>query len=254
MGLEVIEPPVQSPKANSLCERLIGTLRRECLDWIIPLTEEHLRKTLRSWLAHYNRGRPHSSLGPGLPDPPLNFLVHFATPEASLRPNKPSHGALRPERASPRVQPFGPRRMTVVEFLRMTQVVEPVGSRSISSSHFGQARRRIDPSCVGHGWNRHTCQQRLWPHAGDEPLFAEHAVLAAQAVEFRALIRGQPVLAPPLVAVGLRHPSCLICGSGYLSRAGLLPRPNVQCVDIEPVIGTNLECREPVLPEQLINR
>ena len=77
MGLEVIQTPVRSPQANSLCERLIGTLRRECLDWIIPLTEEHLRKTLRSWLPHYNRGRPHSSLGPGLPDPPLNFPVHL---------------------------------------------------------------------------------------------------------------------------------------------------------------------------------
>jgi putative transposase len=77
MGLEVIETPVRTPKANSLCERLIGALRRECLDWIIPLTEEHLRKTLRSWLRHYNRGRPHSSLGPGLPDPPLNFRVHL---------------------------------------------------------------------------------------------------------------------------------------------------------------------------------
>ena len=75
MGLEVIKTPVRSPQANSLCERLIGTLRRECLDWIIPLSEEHLRKTLRSWLAHYNRGRPHSSLGPGLPDPPLNLPV-----------------------------------------------------------------------------------------------------------------------------------------------------------------------------------
>ena len=49
-GLEVIETPVRSPKVNSLCERLIGTLRRECLDWIIPLTEEHLRKTLLSWV------------------------------------------------------------------------------------------------------------------------------------------------------------------------------------------------------------
>jgi hypothetical protein len=77
LGLEVIETPVRTPKANSLCERLIGTLRRECLDWMIPLTEEHLRKTLRSWLRHYNRGRPHSSLGPGLPDPPLNFRVHL---------------------------------------------------------------------------------------------------------------------------------------------------------------------------------
>jgi putative transposase len=47
MGLEVIATPVRSPKANSLCERLIGTLRRECLDWIIPLTEEHLFATLK---------------------------------------------------------------------------------------------------------------------------------------------------------------------------------------------------------------
>jgi putative transposase len=75
LGLEVITTPVRSPQANSLCERLIGTLRRECLDWMIPLTEVHLQKTLRSWLAHYNRGRPHSSLGPGLPDPPPNSLV-----------------------------------------------------------------------------------------------------------------------------------------------------------------------------------
>jgi putative transposase len=74
-GLEVIATPVRSPKANSLCERLIGTLRRECTDWIIPLSEEHLRKILWSWLPHYNRGRPHSSLGPDFPDPLPNFRV-----------------------------------------------------------------------------------------------------------------------------------------------------------------------------------
>jgi hypothetical protein len=69
LGLEVITTPRRSPQANSLCERLIGTLRRECLDWIIPLSEGHLKRVLRSWMAHYNRGRPHSSLGPGIPDP-----------------------------------------------------------------------------------------------------------------------------------------------------------------------------------------
>ncbi len=68
LGLKVIATPVRSPQANSLCERLIGTLRRECLDWIIPLSEGHLRKVLASWMAHYNRGRPHSSLGPGVPE------------------------------------------------------------------------------------------------------------------------------------------------------------------------------------------
>jgi putative transposase len=71
LGLKVITTPVRSPQANSLCERLIGTLRRECLDWTIPLSEGHLRKVLASWIGHYNRGRPHSSLGPGIPDPRL---------------------------------------------------------------------------------------------------------------------------------------------------------------------------------------
>jgi transposase InsO family protein len=69
LGLKVITTPVRSPQANSFCERLIGTLRRECLDWTIPLSEGHLRKVPASWMGHYNRGRPHSSLGPGIPDP-----------------------------------------------------------------------------------------------------------------------------------------------------------------------------------------
>jgi len=77
LGLKVIRTPLHGPQANSLCERLIGTLRRECLDWIIPLSEEHLRKTLTSWMAHYNRGRPHSSLGPGIPDPPSDFRIRL---------------------------------------------------------------------------------------------------------------------------------------------------------------------------------
>lgn len=70
LGITVLRSPFASPKANSICERVIGTIRRECLDWMIPLTESHLRLMLRDWVAHYNRGRPHSALGPGVPDPP----------------------------------------------------------------------------------------------------------------------------------------------------------------------------------------
>ena len=54
---------------------MIGTIRRERVDFVIPLTEPHLRAILREWITHYNRGRPHSSLGPGLPDPPLDRAV-----------------------------------------------------------------------------------------------------------------------------------------------------------------------------------
>lgn len=70
LGLEVLRSPIASPKANSICERVIGTIRRECLDWMIPLSEAHLRSILKSWVEHYNHGRPHSWLGPGVPDPP----------------------------------------------------------------------------------------------------------------------------------------------------------------------------------------
>jgi transposase InsO family protein len=68
LGVRVLRTPARSPQANAFCERLIGTMRRECLDFLIPLNERHLRRMLREWVHHYNSGRPHSSLGPGIPD------------------------------------------------------------------------------------------------------------------------------------------------------------------------------------------
>lgn len=61
--------PVRAPMANSVCERFGGTLSRECLDFLIPLNERHLKMTVKEWGVHYNRDRPHSSLGSGYPVP-----------------------------------------------------------------------------------------------------------------------------------------------------------------------------------------
>jgi 3-hydroxyisobutyrate dehydrogenase-like beta-hydroxyacid dehydrogenase len=58
-------PVLAAASATSSC---CGT--SECLDWMIPLSELHLRSILTEWVAHYDRGRPHSRLGPGVPDPP----------------------------------------------------------------------------------------------------------------------------------------------------------------------------------------
>ncbi len=74
LGLTVLKSPPHSPKANAICERVIGTIRRECLDWLIPLSESHLRSILRAWVGHYNHGRPHMALGPGVPDPPSEVV------------------------------------------------------------------------------------------------------------------------------------------------------------------------------------
>jgi transposase InsO family protein len=70
LGLQVLKTPPQCPQANALCERLIGTLRRECFDLLIPLTAHHLRRLLHEWVRHYNTSRPHMALGPGIPQPP----------------------------------------------------------------------------------------------------------------------------------------------------------------------------------------
>ena len=44
--------------ANAHCERLVGSIRRECLDFMIPLSEKHLRRIVAEWVTHYNQGRP----------------------------------------------------------------------------------------------------------------------------------------------------------------------------------------------------
>jgi hypothetical protein len=75
LGVEVLRSPIASPKANAVCERVIGTTRRECLDWLIPMSEAHLRAILKCWVTHYNGGRPHSAPGPGVPDPPGKHQV-----------------------------------------------------------------------------------------------------------------------------------------------------------------------------------
>jgi putative transposase len=75
LGLRVLRTPVRAPKANAYCERLVGTIRRECLDYLIPLGERHLRALLREWVRHYNEARPHSALGPGIPESADRFFV-----------------------------------------------------------------------------------------------------------------------------------------------------------------------------------
>jgi putative transposase len=82
LGIRVLKSAPHSPKMNAICERVIGTIRRECLDWLIPLSESHLRSILKIWIGHYNGGRPHMSLGPGVPDPPATTKV---LPEPSSR-------------------------------------------------------------------------------------------------------------------------------------------------------------------------
>jgi putative transposase len=83
-GIRPLRTPIRAPKANAYCERLIGTIRRDCLDYLIPLSHRHLRMILREYAAFYNRARPHSSLGPGIPEPPEGLPVEAQTDRHEL--------------------------------------------------------------------------------------------------------------------------------------------------------------------------
>ena len=87
LGLRVLKTPVRTPQANALCERLIGTLRRECLDYLIPLSAHHVGHVLTQWVRHYNEGRPHMALGPGIPQP----RVGLPAPLQEQRHRWPAH-------------------------------------------------------------------------------------------------------------------------------------------------------------------
>ena len=66
-GLRVIRTPVRAPNANAHAERVIETIRAECLDWTLILGRRHLDRTLRTYAEHYNRGRPHRALALATP-------------------------------------------------------------------------------------------------------------------------------------------------------------------------------------------
>ena len=64
---EVLTAP-QSPWQNPFAERLIGSIRRECLDHVVVLGERHLRRILTAYLAYYHRARTHLSLDKDAPE------------------------------------------------------------------------------------------------------------------------------------------------------------------------------------------
>jgi transposase InsO family protein len=62
-GIRILASPPQAPRANAVCERMIGTVRRELLDRLLIVNEHHLRQVLTEYLIHYNTARPHRARG-----------------------------------------------------------------------------------------------------------------------------------------------------------------------------------------------
>jgi putative transposase len=68
VGTRILRTAVQAPRMNAICERLVGTLRRELLDRVLILGEGHLRVVLAQYQVHYNAARPHQGIAQRVPD------------------------------------------------------------------------------------------------------------------------------------------------------------------------------------------
>ena len=69
MGIHEVPTAPRAPWQNAFVERVIGSIRRECLDHVLVLNERHLRRLMRAYLAYYNSSRPHQALENNSPVP-----------------------------------------------------------------------------------------------------------------------------------------------------------------------------------------
>jgi len=81
-GIDVLRTPPQCPQANAIAERWIGTVRRECTDRLLIVSERHLASVLSSYAGHFNAHRPHRSLDQRPPDSPA---VAAPAPASTVR-------------------------------------------------------------------------------------------------------------------------------------------------------------------------
>jgi len=71
-GTKILRTPIQAPRANAVCERFLGSVRRDCLDHIVILSEQHLLSVLREYVAYFNEARPHQGIDQRVPVGPAN--------------------------------------------------------------------------------------------------------------------------------------------------------------------------------------
>jgi len=67
-NIKILKTPVRAPRANSFCERFIGSLRRECLDHMLILRRDQLHRIVQEYIKYFNRSRPHQGIGQQIPD------------------------------------------------------------------------------------------------------------------------------------------------------------------------------------------
>ena len=83
-GVEIIRTPFRAPNANAFAERWVGTVRRDCLDWLLIARRRQLERVLRVYVDHYNRHRPHRALELTAPIPGWRLSLACSQPPVQI--------------------------------------------------------------------------------------------------------------------------------------------------------------------------
>jgi hypothetical protein len=75
-GIKELRTSYRAPRAKGICERFMGSLRRECLDHTLVLHGKHLQRVIKEYTAYFNQERPHQGIGQHIPD-------HFDLPKSN---------------------------------------------------------------------------------------------------------------------------------------------------------------------------
>jgi putative transposase len=67
-NIEILKTPYYAPRANAICERFLGSVRRECLDHLLILHEKQLYRVLNAYMHYFNRVRPHQGIKQQIPE------------------------------------------------------------------------------------------------------------------------------------------------------------------------------------------
>jgi putative transposase len=67
--IEILQIPYHAPRANAICERFLGSVRRECLDHLLIFQEKQLHRVLNAYALYFNQARPHQGIRQQIPEP-----------------------------------------------------------------------------------------------------------------------------------------------------------------------------------------
>jgi len=85
-SIEVLRTPYGAPKANAVCERFLGSVRRECLHHFLLLSARHLYRLMKEYEVYFNHGRPHQGIGQRIPCQPVQGAEPSRSQQLISRP------------------------------------------------------------------------------------------------------------------------------------------------------------------------